>query len=78
MHDRSALGPADVSDTTLAAMLATLYDAGDAAVTVVSSHAEPVDYELPAITTGGRWWVRGVAAVDGHERDLWILGRRVA
>ena len=77
MHDRSALGPADVDDATLATMLATLYDAGDAAVAVVASHAEPVDYDLPAITTGGRWWVRGVAAVDGHERDFTLFVKHV-
>lgn len=77
MHDRSALGPADVSDATLAAMLATLYDVGDASVTVLRSSAEQVDYELPAITTGGRWWVRGEAAVDGHERDFALFVKHV-
>jgi len=39
VHDRSALGPADVSDAALAAMVATLYDAGDASVTLVRSSA---------------------------------------
>lgn len=77
MHDRSALGPADVPDATLAAMVATLYDAGDASVTVLRSSAEEVDYELPAITTGGRWWVRGTASVDGHERDFTLFVKHV-
>ncbi|QSR26788.1 hypothetical protein CFH99_14255 [Nocardioides aromaticivorans] len=77
MHDRSALGPADVPDATLAAMVATLYDAGDASVTVLRSHAEQVDYELPAITTGGRWWVRGTASIDGHERDFTLFVKHV-
>lgn len=77
MHDRSALGPADVSDATLAAMVATLYDAGDASVTVLRSQAVQVDYELPAITTGGRWWVRGTASIDGHERDFTLFVKHV-
>lgn len=77
MHDRSALGPADVPDTTLAAMVASLYDAGDASVTVLRSRAEQVDYDLPAITTGGRWWVRGEAAIDGHERDFTLFVKHV-
>lgn len=77
MHDRSALGPADVSDAALAAMVATLYDTGDASVTLVRSSAEPVDYALPAITTGGRWWVRGEVSVDGHERDVTLFVKHV-
>ena len=77
MHDRSALGPADVSDAALAAMVATLYDAGDASVTLVRSSAEPVDYALPAITTGGRWWVRGAVSIDGHQRDFTLFVKHV-
>ena len=30
-------------------------------VELLDSRVEPVDYDLPAITTGGRWWVSGHA-----------------
>lgn len=77
MHDRSALGAADVSDAALVTMVARLYDAEDADVALVRSRAEVVAYDLPAITTGGRWWVRGAAAVDGRERDFAFFVKHV-
>lgn len=61
MHDRSALGPAEVSDADLTAMVATLLDHDPAEVTLLDSYAEQVAYELPALTTAGRFWVRGRA-----------------
>ncbi|MBM0123151.1 phosphotransferase [Pimelobacter simplex] len=75
MHDRSALGAADVDDAVLAAMVAELLGVDD--VELVSSHARVVDYVLPAITTGGRWWVTGTAAVDGHARDFRLFVKHV-
>ncbi|WP_408899284.1 phosphotransferase [Nocardioides sp. R1-1] len=75
MHDRTALGPADVRDDVLAAMVADLLGVEDAEPT--SSLAVPVDYELPAITTGGRWWVSGTAAVDGHARPFRMFVKHV-
>lgn len=75
MPDRSALGAADVPDDVLAAMVADLLGVEEA--TVLSSTAEEVSYELPAITTGGRWWVRGTAAVDGHERGFALFVKHV-
>ena len=75
MHDRSALGAADVDDDVLAAMVADLLGVDD--VELVSSSAEVVDYALPAITTGGRWWVRGTAAVDGHAHDFRLFVKHV-
>lgn len=77
MHDRSALGPADVTDATLASMVADLLRTGDAPLTLLSSYAEEVPYELPAITTGGRWWVRGEAAVDGHRHAFELFVKQV-
>ncbi len=77
MHDRSALDSADVSDAELAEMVADLLGAGDAAVGLVSSVAEPVPYDLPAITTGGRWWVRGRASVEGHAHDFTLFVKQV-
>jgi len=61
MGDRTILGPADVSDEQLSAMVADLLDEPEA--TLLDSHAEEVDYDLPAITTAGRYWVRGRAEV---------------
>jgi hypothetical protein len=64
MHDRSALGPADVPDERLAGMVADLLGTDPASTTLVGSVAEEVEYDLPAITTAGRYWVRGTARVD--------------
>ena len=61
MHDRTALGLAYVSDDELTTMVAALLGHDPAEVTVLDSVAETVDYDLPAITTAGRYWVRGRA-----------------
>lgn len=50
---RSALGPADVSDAELASMLGV--------DEILTSSATTIDYDLDAMTTGGRWWVTGTA-----------------
>lgn len=70
MHDRSALGSADVTDDVLTSMVADLLGVAD--VDLVSSTAREVPYDMPAITTAGRYWVSGRAAVDGEVRD-WTL-----
>ncbi|KRA32635.1 MULTISPECIES: phosphotransferase [unclassified Nocardioides] len=77
MHDRSALGPADVSDEVLTAMVAALLAIDDSAVALVDSTAEPVPYEIPAITTGGRWWVRGTADVADEPRPFALFVKQV-
>lgn len=60
MHDRSPLGPADVTDADLARMVAVLL--GHPTVEVLDSRAEEFPYDIPAITTAGRYWVSGNAA----------------
>ena len=60
MGTREDLGAADVTDAQLAAMVADLLHHDD--VEVLDTVVSAVDYELPAITTGGRWWVSGHAA----------------
>jgi hypothetical protein len=65
-HDRTALGAADVDDDELARMVAELFEVPVAEVRLLDSRAEEVDYDLPAITTAGRWWVRGRAEVGGR------------
>lgn len=62
MESRDQLGAADVSDAELAAMVAS--HLGHDSVELVESRADPVDYHLPAITTGGRWWVSGHAETE--------------
>ena len=65
MHERSVLGDADVTDAELAAMVAELLGARSARL--LSSHAESVAYDIPAITTAGRYRVHGEVAVDGRS-----------
>jgi hypothetical protein len=67
MHDRSALGPADVSDEQLAVMVADLLGSDPAGTEVMESGVEEVDYILPAITTAGRYWVSGSARTPGGD-----------
>src|SRR4051794_2711884 len=67
MHDRSALGPADVTDEQLTRMVADSLAVDPARTEVVESAACEFPYDLPAITTAGRYWVSGVARV-GNER----------
>jgi hypothetical protein len=67
-QDRTVLGPADVSDAELAAMVADHF--GAAAVELLQSSAAVMPYDFEAITTGGRYWVGGSALVDGEPRDF--------
>ncbi len=75
MHDRSALGTADVTDDELAAMVADLL--GAASAQLVSSRAASFDYEIPAITTAGRYRVDGEAVVDGETRPFSFFVKHV-
>jgi hypothetical protein len=62
--DRSGLGAADVADEHLAAMVARLLAVDGEPVEpveLVEVSVEPVDYDLPAITTAARHWVAGHA-----------------
>lgn len=61
MHDRSALGPADVSDAALTEMVARFIDCAASDVTVVESSADVAPYDLEALTTAGRYRVSGRA-----------------
>ncbi len=67
MNNRTLLGPADVDDATLTAMVAESLGARDADVMLLDSRVEEFPYDLPAITTGGRYVVSGTADVDGHR-----------
>jgi Phosphotransferase enzyme family len=65
MHDRSLLGPADITDEQLTTMVADRLGVDD--IVLLSSHAEVAPYDLEALTTGGRYWVRGTARTAGSE-----------
>jgi hypothetical protein len=60
MGSRDELGAADVTDAQLTAMVADLLHQDD--VELLDVEVAAVDYDLPAITTGGRWWVSGHAS----------------
>ena len=62
MHERAALGPADVDDARLARLVADAL--GVAEVELLSSRAEVVAYDIEALTTAGRY------RVTGHARHL--------
>ncbi|WP_395659368.1 phosphotransferase [Nocardioides sp.] len=59
MGGRDALGAADVPDRTLLAMVAD--QVGGPVERIDSLVVEPVAYDVPSMTTAGRWWVRGHA-----------------
>ncbi len=77
MGDRSALGPADVTDEQLTGMVADLLGSEPSETTLISSSAEEVDYELPALTTAGRYWVRGTAEVGGRTAPFAFFVKHV-
>jgi hypothetical protein len=77
MHDRSALGPADVTDEQLASMVADLFGAPPADTTVLESTADEFPYDLPAITTAGRYWVSGTADVAGATKRFRMFVKHV-
>jgi hypothetical protein len=69
MTGRAAvLGQADVDDAVLAGMVSAQLGAAD--VEVISSCADVVAYDLEALTTGGRFWVRGTARHGGAESSF--------
>jgi hypothetical protein len=62
-HHRAGLGAADVPDERLARIAAESVGLDPDRARLVDSVAQEFPYDLPAITTGGRWWV------SGHVRD---------
>ena len=63
MGDRTLLGPADLSDEALAAVVARGIGV-PVRVEVLTCEVEVVDYDIDALTTAGRYWVRGTAQHD--------------
>lgn len=75
MGARDELGAADLSDAQLAAMVADLLHEDE--VELLDSRVERVDYDLPAITTGGRWWVSGHAATPCSRAPFRLFVKQV-
>jgi hypothetical protein len=65
MGSRSVLGSADVADAMLEEMVADALGVGP--VEVISVTAEVADYDIDALTTAGRYRVRGMARHAGGE-----------
>jgi Phosphotransferase enzyme family len=75
LHDRGALGPADVSDDELAAMVAALW--GEAEVELLGSTTSEVVYDVPSITTASRTWVTGTADAGAGPRPFRLFVKHV-
>src|SRR3954463_14310899 len=75
MESREELGAADVTDAQLAAMVADLLHEDE--VELLDARVDPVDYHLPAITTGGRWWVSGHAATTCARAPFRLFVKQV-
>jgi len=58
-------------------MVSDLLGSDAAETTLVSSTAQDVDYDLPAITTAGRYWVRGKVDVRGEELPFELFVKHV-
>jgi Phosphotransferase enzyme family len=61
MGDRTVLGPADISDEELAAVVGDWLGESRGGVELLDASADVVPYDLDAITTAGRYWVSGTA-----------------
>jgi hypothetical protein len=67
MDDVPTTDPTRLEDGDLAALVASLL--GVAHVDILSAATEQVAYDIPAITTAGRYLVRGTAEVAGRVRE---------
>lgn len=77
MTGRALLGAADVDDEVLAAMAADLLGHDRADVAVLDTRVALVAYDLPAITTAGRYWVSGTARTTTGEADFRLFVKHV-
>ncbi len=77
MSDRRILGPADVGEAELVRIVADWLGENPDAVEVLHSTAEVVPYDLDAITTAGRYWVRGEARTPSGARTFSFFVKHV-
>ena len=76
-HHRTLLGPADVTDEELTRIVGDLLHQAPGSVELLDSQAEHVAYDLPAITTAGRYWVTGTARTPAGDRRFRIFVKHV-
>lgn len=77
MNDRAVLGPADLSDDELRAIVAEWFGEPAGSVTLLEAHAEVVDYAQESITTAGRYWVSGTARTPAGDRRFRFFVKHV-
>lgn len=77
MHHRELLGAADVTDETLTELVAGLVREPADRVTLIDSHVEHVAYDLPTITTAGRYRVRGEALIGARRTSFGFFVKHV-
>ena len=65
LGDRTPLGAADVADDRLSTMVAR--SLGVDRVELVTCDVTVAEYDIEALTTAGRYWVRGTAQHDGKS-----------
>lgn len=75
MDELADLGAAAVERTVLEQMVADQWGVGSAGVDTVT--VETVDYDLDAITTAARHWVRGTGRAEGEPRDFAFFVKHV-
>jgi len=75
MGDRSLLGSADVPDDVLAGMVADLL--GHDCVDLGEVCVEPVEYDVPSLTTIGRFWVTGTARTPRGDQQYRMFVKHV-
>lgn len=71
------LGTAAVDDAHLTAIVADLLGHDPSATTVHDVRVEEVAYDVPAITTAGRHWVRGRATTPGGDQAWSVFVKHV-
>src|ERR1700754_5048 len=77
MHDRSLLGPADVTDHELIRMVAELLGHAPESVELLTSTAEEVAYDPPAARPAGRYGVSGTARPPAGTEPFRIFVKHV-
>lgn len=75
MATRELLGVTDVDDEVLATMVASLL--GEKRVELLDVTVSTVNYNLPAITTAGRYWVSGHAATANGQQPFRMFVKHV-
>ena len=77
MHDRTLLGPADVTDDELTRMVGELLGHDPGSVELLTAAVDEVAYDIPAITTAGRYWVSGTARTPAGDETFRIFVKHV-